>query len=118
MFNLSLSVIPTCFKQTTIVPVPKNTKVTYLNDYRPMSLTYIAMKCFERLDISVKRCSAALYQSGLYGRVARRKPLLSKRHMTAHLEFAKRHPNDSQTMRNRILCSDEIKIVQWSECQV
>jgi hypothetical protein len=37
MFNLSLSesVIPTCFKQkqTTIVPVPKNTKVTYLNDY-------------------------------------------------------------------------------------
>ena len=34
-FNLSLSesVIPTCFKQTTIVPVPKNTKVTCLNDY-------------------------------------------------------------------------------------
>ena len=35
--------------------------------------------------------SAALHQSGLYGRVARRKPLLSKRHMTARLEFAKRH---------------------------
>ena len=35
--------------------------------------------------------SAALYQQGLYGRVARRKPLLSKRHMTARLEFAKRH---------------------------
>ena len=35
--------------------------------------------------------SAALHQSGLYGRVARRKLLLSKRHMTAHLEFAKRH---------------------------
>ena len=34
--------------------------------------------------------SAALHQSGLYGRVARRKPFLSKRHMTAHLEFAKR----------------------------
>ena len=30
--------------------------------------------------------SAALHQSGFYGRVARRKPLLSKRHMTAHLE--------------------------------
>ena len=30
IFNLSLteSVILTCFKQTTIVPVPKNTKVT------------------------------------------------------------------------------------------
>ena len=35
--------------------------------------------------------SAAVHQSCLYGRVARRKPLLSKRHMTAHLEFAKRH---------------------------
>uniref|UniRef100_A0AAZ3S407 Transposase Tc1-like domain-containing protein n=1 Tax=Oncorhynchus tshawytscha TaxID=74940 RepID=A0AAZ3S407_ONCTS len=35
--------------------------------------------------------SAALHKSGLYGRVARRKPLLSKRHITAHLEFAKRH---------------------------
>ena len=26
------------------------------------------------------------------------------------LEFAKRHPKDSQTMRNKILCSDETKI--------
>ena len=40
IFNLSLteSVIPTCFKQTTIVPVPQNTKVTVLNDYRPVAL--------------------------------------------------------------------------------
>jgi transposase len=29
--------------------------------------------------------STALHQSGLYGRLARRKPLLSKRHMTARL---------------------------------
>ena len=51
IFNLSLSesVIPTWFKQTTIVPVPKNTKVTCLNDYRPVALTSVAMKCFERL---------------------------------------------------------------------
>jgi hypothetical protein len=54
--------------------------------------------------------SAALHQSGLYGRVARWKPLLSKRHMTARLEFAKRHLKDSQTMRNKILWSDETKI--------
>ena len=40
MFNLSLSesVIPTCFKQTTIVPVPKNTKVNCLNDHQPVAL--------------------------------------------------------------------------------
>ena len=51
MFNLSLteSVIPTCFKQTTIVPMPKEAKVTCLNDYRLIALTSGAMKCFERL---------------------------------------------------------------------
>ena len=49
MFNLSESVIPTCFKQTTIVPVPKNTKVTCLNYYRHVALRSVAMKCFERL---------------------------------------------------------------------
>ena len=54
--------------------------------------------------------AAALHQSGLYGRVARRKAHLSKRHMAACLEFAKRHLKDSQTMRNKILWSDETKI--------
>jgi hypothetical protein len=51
IFNLSLteSVIPTCFKQTTIVPVPKEAKVTFLNDYRPVALTSVATTFFERL---------------------------------------------------------------------
>jgi hypothetical protein len=37
IFNMSLiePVIPTCFKQTTIDPVPNNTKATCQNDYRP-----------------------------------------------------------------------------------
>ena len=56
--------------------------------------------------------SAARHQSGLYGGVARQKLLLSKRHMTARLEFAKRHLKDSRTMRNNILWSDETKIEQ------
>ncbi|KAG2466400.1 TCB1 transposase, partial [Polypterus senegalus] len=54
--------------------------------------------------------SAAIHQSGLNGRVARRKPLLSKRYMAACLEFAKRHLKDSQTMKNKILWLDETKI--------
>ena len=35
VFNLSLSesVIPKCFKQTTIVPVPKNTNVTPVSSH-------------------------------------------------------------------------------------
>ena len=53
--------------------------------------------------------SAALYQLGLYGRVARRKTLLSKRHMTALLKFAKRHLKDSQNRRKKIIWSDETK---------
>jgi hypothetical protein len=48
-------------------------------------------------------------QLGLYSRVARRKPLLSKRHMTGRLEFAKMHLKESQNMRNKILWSDETK---------
>ncbi|KAI3368225.1 hypothetical protein L3Q82_007816 [Scortum barcoo] len=36
IFNMSLlqSVVPTCFKETIIVPVPKKTKILSLNDYR------------------------------------------------------------------------------------
>lgn len=51
IFNLSLrlTVIPTCFKQTTIIPVAKKTTVSCLNDYRPVALTSVIMKCFERL---------------------------------------------------------------------
>ena len=29
--------------------MPKEAKVTCLNDYRPIALTSVAMKCFERL---------------------------------------------------------------------
>ena len=54
--------------------------------------------------------SAALHQSGLYDKDAKQKPLLSKKHMTTRLEFAKRNLKDSQTMRNKILWSDETKI--------
>jgi hypothetical protein len=54
--------------------------------------------------------SAELHKSGLYGRVARQKTLLSKRHMTASLDFRQKSPKDSQTMRNKIVWSDETNI--------
>ena len=47
--SLSQSALPTCFKMATIVPVPKKAKITELNDYRPVALTSVIMKCFERL---------------------------------------------------------------------
>ncbi|KAI4889068.1 hypothetical protein NFI96_002040 [Prochilodus magdalenae] len=54
IFNLSLkqAAVPTCFKTSTIIPVPKKSVVKCLNDYRPVALTPIVMKCFERLVLS------------------------------------------------------------------
>ncbi len=51
IFNISLSqaVVPTCVKATTIIPVPKKSSPSCFNDYRPVALTPILMKCFERL---------------------------------------------------------------------
>ncbi len=51
IFNESLatSVVPTSFKKSIIIPVPKNNKPSCLNDYRPVALTSIVMKVFERL---------------------------------------------------------------------
>ncbi|KAK3510107.1 hypothetical protein QTP70_026726 [Hemibagrus guttatus] len=45
----SSAVIPTCLKATTIIPVPKRSPVSCLNDYCPVARTPIIMKCFERL---------------------------------------------------------------------
>ncbi len=47
--SLATSVIPTSFKKSVIIPVPKNNKPSCLNDYRPVALTSIVMKVFERL---------------------------------------------------------------------
>ena len=51
IFNLSISqsVVPTCFKMSTIVPVTKKVNVTELNDYCPVALTSVIMTCFEKL---------------------------------------------------------------------
>ncbi len=51
IFNISLNqaVVPTCFKATTIIPVPKKSSPSCFNDYRPVALTPIPMKCFEWL---------------------------------------------------------------------
>ncbi|KAK3516544.1 hypothetical protein QTP70_021739 [Hemibagrus guttatus] len=51
IFNISLTsaVVPTCLKTMTIVPVPKKSTVSCLNDYCPIALTPIMMKCFKRL---------------------------------------------------------------------
>ncbi len=41
--------VPSCFKKSIIVPIPKKNKITCLNDWRPVALTPIFSKCFEKL---------------------------------------------------------------------
>ncbi len=53
-FNRSLELceVPSCFKRSTIIPVPKKPKITGLNDYRPGALTSVVMKSFEKLVLA------------------------------------------------------------------
>ncbi|KAI3355005.1 hypothetical protein L3Q82_004794 [Scortum barcoo] len=60
IFNTSLqqAAVPTCLKTChMIIPIPKTSTVTGLNDYRPVALTPIVMKCFKRLVMAhIKDC--------------------------------------------------------------
>ncbi len=46
IFNRSLELceVPSCFKRSTIIPVPKKPKITGLNVYRPVALTSVAIE--------------------------------------------------------------------------
>ncbi len=47
--SLELCEVPSCFKCSTIISIPKKPKTTGLNDYRPVALTSVLMKSFEKL---------------------------------------------------------------------
>ncbi len=82
-------------RRALVREVKKNPKITVAE----------LRRCIREMGESCRKSTitAALHQSGLYGRVARRKPLLSARHMKAHME-------DSKMVTNKILWSDETKI--------
>ncbi len=54
IFNRSLELckVPSCFKRSTIIPIPKKSKITGLNDHRPVALTSVVMKSFEKLVLA------------------------------------------------------------------
>ncbi|KAG2466809.1 TC1A transposase, partial [Polypterus senegalus] len=89
-------------RRALVREVKKNPKITLAE----------LQRCSQEMGESCTKSTitAALHQSGLYGRVACWKPLLSASHMTACMEFAKRHLKDSEMVRNKILWSDETKI--------
>ncbi len=55
IFNRSLELceVPSCFKCATIIPIPMKPKITGLNDYRPVALTSVVMKSFEKLVLAL-----------------------------------------------------------------
>ncbi|KAG2456321.1 TC1A transposase, partial [Polypterus senegalus] len=89
-------------RRALVREVKKNPKITLAE----------LQRCSQEMGESCRKSTitAALHQSGLYGRVAYWKPLLCARHMTARMEFAKRHLKESEMVRNKILWSDETKI--------
>ena len=54
MFNLSFQTrsVPALWKQSCIVPVPKKSVITCLNDFRPIALTSVPMKVCERIFLN------------------------------------------------------------------
>ena len=51
-WSLQLCIVPHCFKMATIIPIPKKASVSCLNDYRPVALTSVIMKCIKKLVIN------------------------------------------------------------------
>lgn len=48
LFNESLEKVPTLWKSATIIPVPNIPKPKIKNDYRPIALTCVPIKCPEK----------------------------------------------------------------------
>ena len=55
IFNFSFQnhQLPSLWKTSCIIPVPKKSSVNCTNDLRPVALTPIPMKCFERILLRV-----------------------------------------------------------------
>ena len=54
LYQMSIDnhVIPALWKKSKIVPVPKKPNSSEMNDFRPVALTSIPMKCFERIILN------------------------------------------------------------------
>ena len=50
--TMNMFKIPLTWKKAKIVPLPKKPQPTVMNDYRPVALTPILMKCLERIVLS------------------------------------------------------------------
>ena len=64
IFNESIKQhkLPTIWRTSEIVPVPKKRKITVLNDLRPVAVTSVLVKCLEKLVLSILLPCVAPFQ--------------------------------------------------------
>lgn len=62
------------------------------------------------INLSARTVRRRLQEIDLPGRISRKKPLLSQRHIKNRIEFAKEHKDKPQIFWNKILWSDESKV--------
>ena len=62
-----------------------------------------------KLDLSVSTVKSRLIENKLFGRVARKKPLVSKRNLVSRLKFAKQHVHKDLSFWQNVLWTDESK---------
>lgn len=63
------------------------------------------------IEISTSTTQRRLRESGLHGRKARRKPLLTAAHRRARLEFARAHKDWTATQWGQVIFSDESRFL-------
>ncbi|XP_077985174.1 uncharacterized protein LOC144439815 [Glandiceps talaboti] len=67
LFQLSIDThtVPHYWKKSCIIPIPKIPRPTKNNDFRPVALTSIPMKCLERILLKYLVSQTSLYQDPL-----------------------------------------------------
>lgn len=61
------------------------------------------------VSVSSSTVRRTLHDNGMYGRVPRKKPFISKKNKRLRLEYANKHQNESISFWNNVLFSDESK---------
>ena len=108
--NTVVSIIRKCKKFGTTRTLPRIGQLAKLSNWggwvlvrevtKKTTVTLTELQCSSVEMVPSRRTtiSAVLHQSVLHGRVVRWRPILSKRLMTAHLDFAKKH------LENDLVC--------------
>ena len=63
--SLDSHAVPSTWKDSIIIPVPKKACCKENNDYRPVALTSIVMKCFEKIFVSLLKNWGAGWLTGM-----------------------------------------------------